>query len=133
MSNIYSNILLNTDNFSYFTLIKIDSDYNKDYSIKAIEFLNNNPTIDIIYSSYSKLDKTTALTYMYSFYKMLFKNDEEINEIPKYGIIYRKEIFNLFNLNEFMNFSKISEIYNYFLVNNMNIACFSEEIMYILK
>ena len=109
-------------NTPYITIINKNITYDKQFSQLGIQKLDNQDNIDIIITSFNKIDKNNNVIE-----NNIFQNNIlfDLNFVENYiidnkGLIWRKEIYNLIESNSNNNFwLKCVE-------NNLNIIGFSE-------
>jgi len=117
----------------YLVIIDIDDCYEKKYSSFCINYLNDNPTCDLVFTSYSITDN---LKYNESFVfkkdMMLFNTNFNSINIPESGFIWRKGITKL--TGKFVSLTQKKNLFREFwlriIKQNFNIKCCNDEILY---
>ena len=130
---------LDTD---YIMMVNLNDKYKMNYSKFCIEYLDNKPNSDIIFSSFKNMniiintnnqEKDTCLNK----YKkgMFFIEDVENiylkqkSKMPHSGYVFRKSMIELLELPFY--FMKNKDMYEYFIRNHLNIFCISENPLFI--
>jgi hypothetical protein len=123
-------------NTEYLVIIDIEDQHTKRYSCIFINFLNNNPTCDVIFSSYKI---TTHCEYSEDFIfkksTMLFNSNYNSIVLPETGMVWRKNMSKL--VGKFIHLKNkkyiLREYWYRTISKNFNIVCCENDILYTCK
>ena len=120
----------------YLVIIDINDKHNKKYSNYCINYLNENPNCDVIFSSYTIKNNEYSKNYIFNKNAMIFNenyNDEII--LNDTGIVWRNSMNQL--VGEFISLENKKQIFTDFwsraIKKKFNIKCCSSKILYISK
>lgn len=116
----------------FMTIVNVNDQYNIEFSSQYIHYLNNYPTCDVAFSSYTIIHHKNNSSILNKFTKdgILFKSNFYDFSFPTSGIVWRKSLHNIIGI--FDNHSKniIHDFLKKCINHHLNIMCISEQSLY---
>jgi hypothetical protein len=130
----YLNLCVSNTNTKYLTVVNHTDSFDNNYSQILINFLNNNPNADIVFSSYSiKMTNPDLEEFITFDANILIKHNKVSNfVVSNTGMVWRKKIH--FLVGNFKKFNDVNLIFREYwrrcINNNMNVICATEKSIY---
>lgn len=116
----------------YMTIVDLDDEHDVKFSETNINYLNNDPCCDVLFSSYIVSNNNYEEKFMFEKDILLFKSNFSSINLPDSSIVWRKDVHDI--LNEFITLSDRKYIFRAFwdkcISYNLNIKCCSNDILF---
>jgi hypothetical protein len=116
----------------YLTIIDLNDEHNVSFSENCINYLNKNPTCDIVFTSYTISNMNYVEKFIFEQDLLIFKNNFSSFNLPETSMIFRNGIYDL--IGRFQNLNDRKHIFRDFLKRSiyfdMNIKCSNNDIMF---
>jgi hypothetical protein len=116
----------------YLTIVDLNDEHNVSFSENCINYLNKNPTCDIVFTSYTISNMNYVEKFIFEQDLLIFKNNFSSYNLPQTSMIFRNGIYDL--IGRFQNLNDRKHIFRDFLKRSiyfdMNIKCSNNDIMF---
>ena len=118
-------------NTHYLTVIDLNDEHNTLFSEKCINYLNNNPTCDIAFTSYAVSNMNYTENFIFEKDLLIFKNNFSNYNLHQTSVIFRSGIYNL--IGNFQNLNDKQYIFREFFKRSidydLNIKCCHNDVL----
>jgi hypothetical protein len=116
----------------YMTIVDLDDEHDVKFSETCINYLNNDPCCDLLFSSYTISNNNYEEKFIFEKDILIFKSNFSNINLPETSIVWRKDLYDI--INEFINLNDRKYIFRAFwdkCINyNLNIKCCSNDILF---
>ena len=115
--------------------LDLNDEHNVSFSENCINYLNKNPTCDIVFTSYTISNMDYIEKFVFEKDLLIFKNNFSSYNLPQTSMIFRNGIYDL--IGRFQNLNDRKHVFRDFLkrciFHDMNIKCSNNDIMFKYK
>jgi len=119
----------------YLTIVDLNEEHNVTFSENCINYLNKNPTCDIVFTSYTISNMSYIEKFVFEKDLLLFKNNFSSYNLPQTSMIFRNGVYDL--IGPFQNLNDKKHVFRDFLKRciyyDMNIKCSNTDVMFKYK
>ena len=124
----------------YILMVNLTDTYKINYSKICVDHLNEKPTNDILFSSFKKINKNHENqelenddfeNQLYKYKKGMYFTDDTKNMLPNSGFVFRKSLIDVLDIS--FIFMKNKDMYDYFIINHLNVVCISEKPLFLTE
>lgn len=116
----------------YMTIVDLDDEHDVKFSETCINYLNNDPCCDLLFSSYTISNNSYEEKFIFEKDILIFKSNFSNINLPETSIVWRKDLYDI--INEFINLNDRKYIFRAFwdkCINyNLNIKCCSNDVLF---